>query len=629
QEEEVSYNVGILPLVFFFVLIHMHLFSQEDADERILNAYEAYVELPREVVFVHTNKTTYIKGEQLGFQAYCLDKENKMLSLETKNLYVTLSDKDGILVKQQLVEVDQGLASGTFSIDSLFTSGRYTLMAFTNWMKNFQEPNYFKQVIEVLDPEKDNREDETTSNRPDLQIFPEGGHLVMGVKNTVGIVLKDDSGLGIPNVNATLVDETGNSLESIRCNQHGHAKLTITPQNGRTYAIKMSFSGKELEYPLPKAKSKGIVMSLLDKEDGLTLNLSTNKASENEVLQDTYSLLIHNGVESHLVPLTPFVGLQSKNNMPRDILYPGINIFTVFDGTGNPLVERLYFNYEGISLQDLTQVDKKDLKDSTEVSLTSKSSIANVSISVLPNSTVTYRPHHSLASYVLLQPHVKGYVENAEYYFKNVDKSKKEEMDLLLLTQGWSSYSWENIFNSPPDYDYDFEDGIQVVIEQPVKKGAQRYAMFPYTNRSLEIVSFSDGQEKLEKNGLFPTGNDFFRIGNINGKGKLSKADVGIRFYPSKVPELDHQLQVLAKRRTSAPQSDFSKAFYTLNQIQTLDEVIVEANKKRTELEVLQSKSFGDVEEITKTERQRYITFKNYIGTKGYLVREESGEFLI
>ena len=269
------------------------------------------------------------------------------------------------------------------------------------------------------------------------------------------------------------------------------------------------------------------------------------------------------------------------------------------------------------------------MKDSTEVSLTSKSSIANVSISVLPSSTVTYRPHHSLASYVLLQPHVKGYVENAEYYFKDVDKSKKEAMDLLLLTQGWSSYSWENIFNEPPDYDYDFEDGIQVVIEQPVNKGAQRYAMFPYTNRSLEIVSFSDGQEKLEKNGLFPTGNDFFRIGNINGKGKLSKANVTVRFYPSKVPELDHQLQVLAKRRTSAPQSDFSKAFYTLNQIQTLDEVIVEANKKSTELEVLQSKSFGDVEEITSTERQRYITFKNYIGTKGYLVREESGEFLI
>ncbi|MEM9364208.1 MAG: hypothetical protein AAGA43_16320 [Bacteroidota bacterium] len=615
--------------ILFFILVYTHLCSQENSDEDILDAYEAYVELPREVVFLHTNKTTYIKGEQLGFQAYCLDKENKMLSRETRNLYVTLSDEDGLPVKQQLVKVDQGLASGIFSIDSLFTSGRYTLMAFTNWMKNFQEPNYFKQAIEVLDPEKDIRENETTNNRPDVQLLPEGGHLVMNVENTVGIVLKDNSGLGIPNVNGTLVDETGNSLGQISSNQHGHAKLTVTPQNGRTYAIKLRFEGKELEYPLPIAKDRGIVMSLLEEEDGLTLSLSTNQASKDEVSQNTYNLLIHNGSESHLVGLAPFIGLQSRKNMPRDILYPGINIFTVFDGSGKPLIERLYFNYEGISFQNLAQVDKKDIKDSTEVSLSSSEPIANVSVSVLPSSTVTYKPHHSLASYVLLQPYVKGYVENAEYYFKDVDKSKKEEMDLLLLTQGWSSYSWENIFHSPPDYDYDFEDGIQAVIEQGVKKGAKRYAVFPYTNQNLEIVSFTDGQEKLEKNGLFPTGNDFFRIGSINGKGKLSKTDVDVHFFPSQVPELDHQLQVLAKKRINVSESSFSKAFYTLNQIQTLDEVIVEATKKPTELEILQGKSFGDVEEITSTQRQRYITFKNYIGTKGYLVREESGEFLI
>ena len=64
--------------------------SQEELD--ILEAYDDYTEAPREVVYLHLNKSTYIIGETLGFTAYVLDKNDKEPSVLTSNLYVTIED---------------------------------------------------------------------------------------------------------------------------------------------------------------------------------------------------------------------------------------------------------------------------------------------------------------------------------------------------------------------------------------------------------------------------------------------------------------------------------------------------------------------------------------------------------
>ena len=49
----------------------------------------------------------------------------------------------------------------------------------------------------------------------------------------------------------------------------------------------------------------------------------------------------------------------------------------------------------------------------------------------------------------LLTPYLKGYIEKPSYYFNNTDRKKLIELDLLLLTQGWSKYDWNDIFYSP------------------------------------------------------------------------------------------------------------------------------------------------------------------------------------
>ena len=90
---------NLLPLCI--LLFHSVLSSQNiEKNETILTAFEAYSELPREVVFVHLNKSVYIKGENIGFKAYVLDKDTKKRSLETKNLYCTIVDEKENVAKK-------------------------------------------------------------------------------------------------------------------------------------------------------------------------------------------------------------------------------------------------------------------------------------------------------------------------------------------------------------------------------------------------------------------------------------------------------------------------------------------------------------------------------------------------
>ena len=114
----------------FCFLIHGLLISQSfNENDTVLKAFEAYSQLPRELVYVHLNKSVYIKGEPIGYKAYVLDKGSKLPSFETNNLYCVLVDENETVIKKQLIRIQNGVGNGLFEIDSLFTTGTYFFKA--------------------------------------------------------------------------------------------------------------------------------------------------------------------------------------------------------------------------------------------------------------------------------------------------------------------------------------------------------------------------------------------------------------------------------------------------------------------------------------------------------------------
>ena len=114
------------------------LLAQNQKD-KIIEDFENFQKIPESVIYLHLNKSILLEGEDLGFTAYVYDKKKQKPFEEVKNLYCQLLDAEGTVVKEQLLLVERGIANSTFTLDLITPPGKYSIRAFTNWMKNFSE----------------------------------------------------------------------------------------------------------------------------------------------------------------------------------------------------------------------------------------------------------------------------------------------------------------------------------------------------------------------------------------------------------------------------------------------------------------------------------------------------------
>lgn len=226
------YSKSSYVLLLVFMLSFFSGNSQTTNDKKLFEAYKNYSKLPRETAYGHLNKSTLIKGESLGFSIYLLDKYTKKPSNLSKNVYCTIQNRSGKVLKKTMILAENAVASGIFEIDSLFASGNYVFKAYTNWMRNFEEQNLYVQHIKVINPDEVTliEADEEELFDLDAQFLPEGGHLLSNVKNTMGVVIKDDYGFGVPNLKGKLLNSNGDEITNFKTNINGISKFEFTPK---------------------------------------------------------------------------------------------------------------------------------------------------------------------------------------------------------------------------------------------------------------------------------------------------------------------------------------------------------------------------------------------------------------
>ncbi|MBT8183981.1 MAG: hypothetical protein KJN76_04005, partial [Eudoraea sp.] len=618
---------NLILLTVLFYSLTLVVFSQEDYKEaRLLDMYENYTELPREVAFLHLNKSVYVKGELLAFQAYILDKNTRVLSAETTNLYVTISDTLGQELKQKLFRVHQGSSHGSFEIDSIFTGGQYVIKAYTNWMRNFKEQNFYIQNFKVLDPDDDPSITRVSDSvNIDAQFLPEGGQLIANIKNTMGVSLKDAKGYGIPGIKGVVVDEDNQLITSFKTNDLGFSKFYLIPEVTKAYFAELTVNGKKQKIPIDKPVQKGIAVELQDLKNKVALAFRTNT----ETILDRkrgYQLAIHNGFNFKITEVAfPKNEMENLKVIPYKDLDPGLNIFTLLDRYNEPILERLFFKYEGSSRIKTKNYLVEKAGDSLVVSLNYQgidtSLLHALSISVLPENTQSYTAHHNLMSYTSLQPYVRGYIENARYYFEDPSPEKRYDLDLLLLNQGWSSYNWRTIYNDPPDYIHDFENGIGFTANLRGKSGAQ-LLRYPSQGGATEIINLTAGETAFQRNAIFPQDGDKIRIGEILPDGKVIKPGLNVLFNPSSVPPLNVSMAALMIKEDNYTLTTPNIPDAYFEKVERLDEVILTEKKAYTRVERLRNATSGKVEVFDQDTRIKYRYFSNYISQRGYIVDE-------
>ncbi len=603
-------------------------------DATLSTAYEKHAEMPREIAYVHLNKSVFIKGENMGLNAYVLDKSNQLPSIETTNLYCTIVDANEHIVKSKMILVQNGIARGDFAIDSLFTTGEYTFKAYTNWMNNFEEQNFFVEKIKVIDPDKTATIASSNANTSVYaQFLPEGGHLIANAENTIGAVIKDSLGFGIPFVEGVVLDSNNTVVTTFKTNRFGIGKFSITPSENGSHKIKIVHDSKKHLSTINNVSEKGIVMSLEDQGDKVALTFKTNQETLPFLKDRYFSLALHNGHTLKTVDVEFGDKAEVLKIIPNSALVPGMNIFTLFDEKNNPLLERQFFNYEGISFKASKEAVVEKKRDSVWITLpytdVDPEQFSNISISVLPSDTRSYGHHHNLPSYTLLQPYLKGTIENAHYYFSEVTSEKKSALDNLLLTQGWSSYDWGTIFNNPPDYDYDFENGISYVANINGISGGQ-FLIYPNINNSSDIVYLTNGENSFQRSEIFPLSDEKIKIGQVKANGKIVAPILYLQFSPSEIPDLEVTINTLLNKQkqllnTFEPSnSDESFNSENLSAVQQLDEVVVTQQVEDVRIEKLRRGTLGTIEVFDDRKRKQYQYFANYISQRGFEVDDNN-----
>jgi hypothetical protein len=603
-------------------------YSQTDTKDKITEAYTNYFEFPRESIFLHLNKSTYITGEELWFKGYMYDSHKNIPFKATTNVQVRMYDSIGNEIKLKKFIASHGFTNGSFAIDSTYKSGTYYMRASTNWMRNFIEDRSHLQKITIYNhhiPKK-----KTPSQRAyDIQFLPEGGHLVADISNTVAVKVIDQFGNAVPFKKAILRDEFNYELGTFNSTLYGLSKFDFVPNKTIKYTAEFIFdNGDQIVVDLPKIDNEGIILSVkkYDKKQ-VSITLKTNNQTRSKIQDKTLSVFIHrDGHAKRFEAKIPDTINYATFLMDIEEFYKGINIITLFDHE-IPISERLFFNPK-MNLNDSSISISTNLikdRDSIVVTLNSSSKRKNLSISVLPENTISYNHKDNILSSLYLKPYIKGSIENPSYYFKNFNKEKEAALDLLLLTQGWSTYSWENIFNNTPKESYAFKNGevIKGRINVDLAKKEKIY-LHPGSNFEGQVIPIKNNKFTLK--GIFPKQGDTLKFSIITPKGKLKPAKMYIT-QDFTAPEIQIQETFLSQVKISDKENIPSDlpSFYTIKDALELNEVVLTGRKKRVSESNPNIPSFirARVTEVDEDIVIKSRRFADIIRSRGYEVVEE------
>jgi len=298
---------------------------------------------PQQKVFIHHDKNIYFPKETINFKAYLVNASDLTPYTTKTILYVFLLDNENQQIAKQKVRIQNGFTSSQIRIPDDAKSGNYLLIAFTNWMRNFDTDFYFKKEIKIIgDNFESVRGQNYMQNVGELTFFPEVGELVYGLPSRVGIKAVDSTGKGI-NINGKIINNENNEITGFDLQHLGMGAIEFTPVKGLTYfAVLDSLNSKQ--YELPKPKEEGLVMSVDDLNNKVRISI---KGSAN--YSDNNKNIIYLVLQSAGRIYYNFQGELDKEGQfdlefPTSPLPQGIVQVTLFDFDGIPVCERLFFN---------------------------------------------------------------------------------------------------------------------------------------------------------------------------------------------------------------------------------------------------------------------------------------------
>lgn len=621
-------------LLLTFYVIGISSGQESSEKEDIINAYKTYFELPRESIFLHLNKSSYITGEDLWFKGYVYNAQTETPFIETSNILVGIYDSIGNQISKKQFISYNGYVRGNIPLDSTFVSGSYYIKASTNWARNFKEKGAFTQKIIIYNGSIPSKKEEITPQY-DVQFLPEGGHMIRDIKNTIGVKVIDQNGHGVAFKKAVLKDPFDYELLSFTSSPYGLSSFDFTPREDNEYTATITFKDDtQITVTLPESEKEGVTLSVRDHaKDLIAITINSNEQTRLKLKNAPFSIFIHRDGKAQIFEAAIPENINYASFLvDKSTLFKGMNIITLLDAYNRPISERLYFHADDIDFEDKTRVSTRKIpkEDSLLVSFKTFSNATvfkNLSVSVLPENTQSYTHKNTILSTFYLNAYLKGTIENPGYYFKDMGVSKKSELDLLLLTQGWSSYNWEAIFKSPPKKTHPFYQGVHIkgTIHSKLRNSDQVY-LHPGTNYSGKTISIVNNAFTLDN--IYPQTGDTLQFSLIKSSGRLVLPQLYLtNAYTIAEDHIENPWNF--KNIKNAVQTVFAPeelpSFYNAEDVTELYEVVLEGKKRKVSENDASLPTFvrSRVTEVTQETVVSARRFADIIRSRGYEVTEQ------
>lgn len=561
-----------------------------------------------EKVYIHYDKNYYVAGETVWFKAY-LYSNGKPSGL-SNNFYLQLLDPKGAIVCYKKYPVNGATVKGNIDLPDSLPQGYYTVRALTPWILNSSPDFLYTKPIYIFNPSNK----ETTAvpqQRPALsvQFFPESGYLAEGITTVVAFKVIDADGMPA-NISGIIKMDDSINLASFKTYHDGIGRVEIKPQPGRKYTAVVTYKGQTQLFPLPAAQSAGINLHIEDEKGGKLFQLSRAKKNKDDL--DKVQLVVQTGNKLVFESEISFDNFFSvKGHLLTDSLPSGILHFTVFNLDGLPLVERLTFVDNNEYRSDAAiQVEKKGLEPKAEnlVKVVFPQTIQS-SCSVAVTTEENSSNKGNIISSLLLTEDIKGYVFDPAWYFQQRNDSTALAMDNLMLTHGWSRFSWKKILKGEfPQRQLDTDKYLMSVsgflkdskTKATVSGGSLSLFVEPEDSVNQNFVTVVDAAGNFSFDSMLFRGKTKLYYGYTSPQGREKQVDIYINNLPADsvitvLPfalktNFDPEIEKMTGQEESISQRYLATGSKKLEAVKELEPVLVKTQSNKRPIEELNEK---------------------------------------
>jgi len=242
----------------------------------------------------------------------------------------------------------------------------------------------------------------------------------------------------------------------------------------------------------------------------------------------------------------------AEGSIPTEALPTGILTITVFDDQWKPLAERItYVNNQEYMFQPEMTVQhwglNKRAKNEIEISVPD-SLYSNLSVSVT-DAGIDHDTSDNIISHLLLSSELKGRINDPSYYFINNSDSIMQQLDLVMLTNGWRRFNWEKILKGEfPVIKYQRDTSyltlsgkIYGATSSQLRSAGEIILMVNQKKSGMQFFTApvkGDGTFDDPSVILFDTAKIYYQLPKAKGLG-----DVSVQFLTNKLPPFSNNMK--------------------------------------------------------------------------------------